>query len=114
MAPVRRSQVDQGEQNDPAAQDDPAERDDHGHSESLPEWVQTALEPLKDAPPSDNPERCRILYMQHVLATTMRIRLQARAEQDAASALSTLACKDLEDAAAKITDSVQLFATHKE
>lgn len=105
MAPVRRSQVDQAEQ---------PEQVDREPSESLPQWVQAALEPLKDAPAADDPERCRILYMQHVLATTMRIRLQAKAEQDAASALSTLACKDLEDAAAKIKDSVQFFTGHVE
>lgn len=76
-------------------------------TDGLPEWAAAALaEPV----PEDDPAYCRLRYMQHALMTATRVRLQARAEEQASRALSTLAAKhmqDLSDHAACISRSLQ-------
>ena len=75
--------------------------------DGLPEWAASAL---GDPIPEDDPMYCRLRYMQHALMTVTRVRLQARAEEQASQALSTLAAKhmqELSDHAACISRSLQ-------
>ena len=103
MAPTRRSQKKESvpEQSPPLAPGSPP------WHRGLPEWAASAL---GDPIPEDDPIYCRLRYMQHALMTVTRVRLQARAEEQASQALSTLAAKhmqELSDHAACISRSLQ-------
>lgn len=118
MAPTRRSQKkDAPDEANPGSPTlapgsppvETADREDLNAptDDGLPEWTAAALaEPV----PEDDPAYCRLRYMQHALMTATRVRLQARAEEQAARALSMLAAKhmqDLSDHAICISRSLQ-------